>query len=80
MTDEAMELLIAAIIEQAIKDYKKSYKALHNPKLNEAAKTRTKWRLKECENFFHSDWCDLLTGGNGEEILKRVQEECRKDM
>ena len=76
MTEEAMYLLIAAIIEQAITDYKKAYKALHNPKANEAAKTRAEWKIDECEQFFRSDWCDLLTGGNGERILKRLQEEC----
>lgn len=80
MTDEAMYMLIAGILEQAIYDYKKAYKALHNPKLNEAAKTRSKWKFEECERFFRSDWCDLLSGGNGEVILKRVQKECRKDM
>lgn len=56
---ENVMALIAAIVTQAVEDYRKSYlkctKADGDHKKDAAMK-------RECERFFHSPWCEMLTG------------------
>ena len=56
-----------AIIEQANKDY---INALIGNDRKGAAKL---------EKFYRSPWGEFLTGGNGENIIKRIEREARNE-
>ena len=67
MIEEAYINLQAAIIEQAAVDY---LAALRKDSRGEA---------RALERFFRSEWGQALSRDNGEEIIKRVREEARKE-
>ena len=56
------DLLITAIVRQAVNDYMW------------ALKKNDREAIEECEGFFLSKWGQFLTYKNGEKIIKR----CRK--
>ena len=63
--------LANAIVLQAVKDYREArHKLKKRPKNQDARDT-----IKECEEFFLSDWFRTLTDADGASILKRLQEE-----
>lgn len=63
---DGYELLIAAIIQQAIQDYRVALK--DNTRAGAA-------RATSLERFFLSEWGQLLSLGNGELIVSRVKAE-----
>ena len=67
------EELANAIVLQAVTDYRKALRG----------KTRyamvNKKRIKECEEFFRSEWYSILTKYDGECLIKRLQEEYRNE-
>ena len=66
--------LANAIIEQAVSDYRKSLKG-------EKADTwvSVEDMLKDCERFFKSEWFTILTKINGEQLMRKLQEEYQNE-
>lgn len=68
--EEAYMSLIEAIIRKASKDYQFAVKKL--------AKNPDNWQaqdlLREVEEFFRSDWFEMMTGADGERLLERMHE------
>ena len=54
-------LLINAIVTQAIRDYKYAYRLGY------------KKRMLELEEFFRSEWFEILTDNSGNDLLKRLR-------
>ena len=65
------ENLANAIVLQAVKDWRAARKKLKKRPKNEEAKLM----VKDCEDFFRSDWFTALTDVNGEVLLRKLQEE-----
>lgn len=61
--------LATAIVKSAASDYKRELK---KSKSN-GKKTQ---RAKDIERFFLSEWCDLLSHGQGRVIMRRIKKEC----
>lgn len=70
---EPYENLANAIIVQASRDWLGAIRNLNNPKKN------ARQMLTDCEPFFRSPWCDLLSGGLGEHILEKLKKEATDD-
>ena len=70
MTD-AYESLANAIVLQAVKDYRQARQKIKKRPRNEDVKAM----LRDCENFFLSEWFSYLTSIDGEVLLKKLQEE-----
>lgn len=68
------QLLANAIIEQAVKDYRKLLYALQLNKNNRSARA-SKTHL---EKFFLSEWFRTLTNVNGTVLISKLKEECGK--
>lgn len=68
--DTGYEDLANAIVVQAVDDYRK----LIRGKLIVNTITH-KVSIKECEKFFSSEWCEILTKVDGKTILKRLRKE-----
>ena len=65
------ENLAQAVILQAVKDYRTARKELkYHPKNKD-----TKLMIEDCERFFRSDWCGVLTSVDGQMLLIKLQEE-----
>lgn len=65
------EKLANAIILQAVKDYRLALKRLaRNPGYEQAIRMKN-----DVEHFFRSEWFFMLTGVNGEELLKKFGTE-----
>ncbi len=63
------EELANAIVVQAVKDYRDALRG-------ETIKRKPpEYTIKECEDFFRSQWYSLLTKVDGEMLIKRLQEE-----
>ena len=61
--------LAAAIVAQASKDYVRALVGLHtNPK-----NTRHRKMIQECEQFFRSAWCAMLSDIDAELIIDRLR-------
>lgn len=65
------ENLANAIIKQAADDYRKALKALSLNSRNKEAQAT----VKECEDFFRSDWYKQLTSLDGEYLIRKLKEE-----
>ena len=75
MTDSGYENLANGIIVQACKDYRDALKKLkRNPKHRESLFVK-----KDVEEFFRSDWFDVLTTLDGEMVIKKIREEIKYD-
>jgi hypothetical protein len=57
--------LANAIVEQAAHDYERAL--IYN-------KT---WNIEECERFFLSEWCGMLTTLDGEMLMQCIRERVR---
>jgi len=62
--------LYAAIVKQAMTDYKAA--------LKDDGKKALKMR-KQCEKFFLSQYGQMLSAGNGERIIKMCREEVESE-
>ena len=65
------ENLANAIVLQAVKDWRAARKKLKKRPKNEEAKLM----VKDCEDFFRSDWFTALIDVDGEVLLRKLQEE-----
>jgi len=65
------EALANAIIIQAADDYRTSIRNLKiNPRHKESLQM-----LQGCEDFFRSEWYQILTKVDGEMIMRKIREE-----
>lgn len=67
------EMLAAAIVRQAIADYHETYQEMMIYKRGGSAWERERCKLYIIEQWFSSDWCNALTFGQGEVILRMVK-------
>lgn len=72
---EGYERLSAAVVEQAVNDYRRALRRLWNHPHDEAA-LRGK---EECERFFRRDM-EFYSDLDGEMIIKAIQERVNKEM
>ena len=70
MNSEAYPNLANAIILHAVKDWRKAQRIMKRHPKSESAK----FMIKDCEDFFRSDWFMTLTDADGEFILKKLKE------
>ena len=63
-----------AIILQAGKDY-----IYYRKRFQKHHKDDDFFRMKDCENFFHSDWAQLLTDLDPVVIIEKIKKECKKN-
>lgn len=62
--------LAAAIVENAVVDYKKALRRVRKHPDNEFALSEK----AELERFFRSSWCGMLTDIDGEVIIAKIQQ------
>ena len=67
--DEAYERLAAAIVVQAVKDYKG---ALRKEARGKATET-TQGMIIRCERFFKSEWFQMLSDLDGVALMEKVR-------
>ena len=75
MTDEGAELLLGAIAEQAVKDYKRAW----NGKIKRPGDVRYDERMNDVERFFKGrvfKW--MFPRLNGPELFSALRAECAK--
>lgn len=65
------ENLIIGIVKQAVADWKQAKKALKLVKRNSAHE----YTVKECEEFFLSDYFEYLTGLDGKAFLDKLKSD-----
>lgn len=65
------EDLAAAVVLQAVKDYRTAREKLRRKDRNKDAKLM----IEDCEKFFRSDWFASLTSLDGGMLLKKLKEE-----
>lgn len=70
------ERLIAGIIYCAVQDYAKCYCDMRNFRSGKRHEEAV-CELYLIERFFESQWCDLLTNGNGEKILRLTKKAAK---
>lgn len=63
--------LAAAIVLQAVKDYRKILRAIRKNRNNKSARAK-KMHL---ERFFHSEWFKMLAPLDGEALITKLKEE-----
>lgn len=68
--NEGYVQIAAAIVKQAMTDYKAALKC----EGKRAMKTR-----KECERFFLSEYGQMLSAGSGERIIEKCREEVKAE-
>ena len=72
---EGYNRLAAAVVEQAVKDYRRALKRLHRW----PGDPRAKETVKECERFFRRDmgaYADL----DGEQVIRAVRKRVSREM
>lgn len=72
--EEAFEHLAKSIVIQAIEDYRECLKYGRIKLLS-----KNKYNIQEIEKFFKSDWFHILSGMNGERLIKILQEQAKND-
>ncbi len=61
--------LAAAIVLQAVKDYVKAIRRMWNPKVSKAKKRDTILEKLELEEFFHSEWYEMLCDIDPDKVI-----------
>ena len=74
LNDKGITALCEAIVLQAVQDYRKALRGKQIRPHIPVYKT-----IKDCEIFFKSDWCKMLTRVNGEYLMRKLQEEYRNE-
>ena len=74
--DEAYERLAAAVVVQAVKDYKG---ALRKEARGKATPT-TQGTIIDCESFFKSDWFQMLSELDGPALMQKVRKLALMDL
>ena len=67
--DEAYERLAAAIVVQAVKDYKGALRKEARGKATDS----TQSTIVSCEHFFKSDWFQMLSDLDGPTLMQKVR-------
>ncbi len=67
--------LAAAIVLQAMKDYKRALKAIRDGKTD----IRYFKRKRECERFFRSKYGKMLSCDNAERIIEKCRREVEEE-
>ena len=74
--------LANAIIIRAIDDYKMCLDRLkyllREPSFNGKRIVETKREIDKIEEFFRSEWYDMMTGISGEDVIKKVRKEAEQ--
>lgn len=83
--DDSIHALAAAVVEQAIDDYRTCIKGRtldgernkggRNSNMDDLRKKAAEGSMKQIERFFRSDWFYILCDCDGEAIIKRLREE-----
>ena len=69
--EDGAELLVQAIVLQAMEDYRRARRILSRRPDRESARLM----VRDVERFFRSVWFSCLTGLDGKEILERLKGE-----
>ncbi len=69
--EDGAELLVQAIVLQAMEDYRRARRILRRRPDRESARLMA----RDVERFFRSVWFSCLTGLDGKEILERLKGE-----
>ena len=69
--EDGAELLVQAIVLQAMEDYRRARQILRRRPGRESARLMA----RDVERFFRSVWFSCLTGLDGKEILERLKGE-----
>lgn len=64
-----------AVILQSVKDWRDAVRRLKRKPNNKQALEEK----ESCEDFFLSDWFDILTSVRGEDLLRKLKEEAGID-
>ena len=67
--DEAYERLAAAIVVQAVRDYKGALRKEARGKATDS----TQGTIISCEHFFKSDWFQMLSDLDGVALMQKVR-------
>lgn len=76
MCEERYRDLANAVIVQAVTDYRADRKKLERIPMNQKEineEREAKADMRRIEKFFSSDWFGLLSGVDGDYILKRIK-------
>lgn len=74
MENKGYQLLAARIVGLAAEEYKAAYEGL--VKRPTSAQLRAK--IRNCEKFFASEWCDCLMEMDGKVFLRKLKNLCRE--
>ena len=74
----AYEKLAAAIVMQAVKDYKQAYAILKGARRRSSVKFQYEQVLSDCKRFFRSEWFCQLCEYDGERLMKQCEENYYK--
>lgn len=72
-TDEAYRNLASAIVLKAVDDYRRTCYAARTKQTRRDDIESAKGRKAELEEFFDSNWCDMLCGFDGTVIKERIR-------
>lgn len=75
MTDYGYELLAIAILNRAVEDYRILRRQLSKGYLSESEILYNEHQLWELEEFFLSEYGNLMAHGLGADIVQRLQTE-----
>lgn len=70
----AYERLAAAIVMQAVKDYKSAFTFLKGAKRKSRMAFEHEKMLSDCKRFFRSEWFGQLCEYDGERLMKQCEE------
>ena len=69
--NKGLDNLICGIVKTAVDDWKNAKRRLKKC----PTATKAEWIVTDCETFFKSEYFFNLTGMNGSEFLKRLEEQ-----
>lgn len=72
------QLVIVAIIEQAIHDYISASRAIEEA-TDEKKIKKQKMRIEEIESFFYSEWGNFCTNNKGDYYLELIKKKINQD-
>ena len=71
----AFERLAAAIVLQAVRDYRDAFVTLKNARRKSSRLFESQKMLDDCKRFFHSEWFGALCTYDGEKLMKQIEKE-----
>ena len=73
--DNGLMNLVGGIVKKAVDDWQKAKRRLRK----HPTSTSASYMVTDCERFFQSEYFYGLTGVNGEEFLKKLEEQEEKE-